>query len=159
MRQLRYDHSAIQVTREMGCSNTLTVEPEFVGKGRENIVVSFIRYTSLIRKGLCVNSLGASIYWRKNLSNMSDSVEDHNETEIVEASPVWNKDPFLRIKMDVRVPTLQVGQVEADVKEEGEDKEDDLPIIHVVEPRNSKRKTSKLDLEGKGVSLSTEKLK
>lgn len=41
---------------------------------------------------------------------MSDFVKDQNEEtlEIVDANPMWNKDPFLRIKRDVGVATIRL---------------------------------------------------
>lgn len=56
----------------------------------------------------------------ENLSATSDFVLDQNEktSEIAEAGLAWNKDPFLRIKRDARVPTIQLRQAEARDKEE-----------------------------------------
>lgn len=41
MRQLGYDQSAIQLIREMGCSDSLTVESQFVGRSKAHIVSKF----------------------------------------------------------------------------------------------------------------------
>lgn len=64
--------------------------------------------------------------------------------------PVWNKDPFLRIKRDVGVPTVQLRQAEAeDEEEEEEEEEENIPTISVAKLHASRKKTSKLDLKGK----------
>lgn len=59
---------------------------------------------------------------------MCEFVEDQRgETmEIGDAGLVRNRDPFLRIKRDVGVPTAQLGPAEenADESEGGEDEED-----------------------------------
>lgn len=44
--------------------------------------------------------------------------------EITDVGPLWNKDAFLRIRRDVVVPTVQMGQVEADVEQENDDDHD-----------------------------------
>lgn len=41
MRQIGFDQLSIKVTREMECSNILTVEAQFVREGREHIVTKF----------------------------------------------------------------------------------------------------------------------
>lgn len=100
MRQLDYDQSAIQSTREMRCSNRLIVESLFVGEGREYIVSKFqsIYWPDKLRVGL--RSPGGSIYIKKSLSTMSDFVLDQPEQtlEITETDLAWNRDRFLRIK-------------------------------------------------------------
>lgn len=78
----------------MGCSNNLTLESQFVGKGRKNIVSIFHSYwPDKARVGM--RSLRGSIYSRKNLSKMSNFVEDKNEEtmEIADAGQVGNKNP------------------------------------------------------------------
>lgn len=52
-----------------------------------------------------------------------------------------------------------VGQAEANVEEEEreDDGEENVPVIPVVEPRKSRRKTSKPDLKGKDIAFSPEK--
>lgn len=47
-----------------------------------------------------LKSPGGSIYWRKNLSLLSNYVEDQSKEtlEIADIGLVWNKDPSLRIR-------------------------------------------------------------
>lgn len=65
---------------------------------------------------------------------LCEFVEDQlKETlEVIDAGPVWNKDPFLGIKRDVIVPTARLGPAKANYKEkeEGEDEEEDE--AHVI---------------------------
>lgn len=41
MRLLGYDQFTIQITGEMGCSNSITAESQFIGKGNEQIIPKF----------------------------------------------------------------------------------------------------------------------
>lgn len=41
MRQLSYDQLVLQIIVEMGCSDILTAESQFVGEGEEHIVAKF----------------------------------------------------------------------------------------------------------------------
>lgn len=71
--------SAIQVIGEMGCSNALTFESQFVGDGREHIVAKFQSMYKPDKARAGLRSPGGSIYERKNLSFMSDFVEDQTK--------------------------------------------------------------------------------
>lgn len=89
---------------------------------------------------------------------MSNFVEDHNgETlEIAEASLVWSKDPFLQNQERCWGAYCLVGidQGKCRMKEEGgEEDEENIPIIQVMKPRTSGRKTSKSELKGKGIAI------
>lgn len=91
---------------------------------------------------------------------MCNFVEDQSEEtlEVVEASPVCNMGLFLRIKKDLKVPTCQLGQAEANVEEEsegGEDEEEEEAVV-IPEPCKAKRTTSKPDRKG-GVLSSSER--
>lgn len=112
-----------------------TAESQFGGDGIEYVTAKFqfIYWPDKERVG--VRSLGGSIYGRKNLSLMSDFVEDQNEE------------------------TLEITEtgLEEDAKEGGE--EEDAPIIPVVEPGKSKRKMSKADPKGKCIDLPPEELR
>lgn len=96
---------------------------------------------------------------------MSNFVEDQNEEtlEIVEAGPLWNKDPFLRIKRDVGIFIVHLVRIDTNFKEEGkgedDEEEEDVPVILVVKPHTYKRKTTKEDQKGKGIDVSPEKPK
>lgn len=79
--------------------------------------------------------------------------------KIVEAGPMWNKDPFLCIKKDVGLLTVQSETIEAGDKEEEEGEEVNAPTIPVAKLRPARKKATKTDLKGKGVALSTEKPK
>lgn len=70
---------------------------------------------------------------------MSNSVLDQNgkTLEIVEAGPVWI---MTLLYSDVGVPTVRLGQVEAD---EEQVKEENIPIFPAEKPLTSSRKTSK----------------
>lgn len=87
-------------------------------------------------------------------------VEDQckENLEIVEAGLVWNKDPFLRLKKDVGMPTAQLGQAEATVEESegGDDKEEEKPQV-IPELPKPKRTTSKPDRKGKAIVEFVEK--
>lgn len=97
------------------------------------------------------------------LNILFEFVEDQQEEtlEVAHAGPLWNKDPFLRIKRDVIVPNAQLRQGDTNVKEnEGEDdekEEEEAPTIS--EPRKLKRAVSKIDQKGKDVVEFSEKLK
>lgn len=71
---------------------------------------------------------------------MSNFVEGRSEEtlEIVEAGAIWNKDLFPRIKIDVGVPTVQLGQAKKNAEGEGEDdeeeEEEEVPVIPIVKP-------------------------
>lgn len=95
----------------------LTTESWFVGDGKEHIFVKFqpVYWPDEAKVG--VRSPGGSIYWRKNLSTMSDFTKDQSEEslETSEAGPVWNKAPFFQVKRDVGVPTIQLEQAKVDV--------------------------------------------
>lgn len=111
-------------SEEMGCSNALTAESQFIADGREQIVAKFqsMYWPNKARVG--VRSLGGFIYQRKNVSMMRDFVEDQNEeiVEVAKAGLVWNSDPSLCIKRDIVVAIVQLGQAEVDV--EGEEEEE-----------------------------------
>lgn len=62
-----------------------------------------------------------------------------------------SKDPLMRIKRNVRSPTIQLGQT--DEKDEDEDE------IRMVKPCSSRKTTAKSDPKGKNVASSPEKAK
>lgn len=61
IRQLSYDQLAIQITGEVGYSDTLTTESQFVGEGKKDIAVKFdsIYWLNKTRVGV---TLGGCIY-------------------------------------------------------------------------------------------------
>lgn len=79
--------------------------------------------------------------------------QDEKTLEIIDVGPVWNNDPFLRIRKDVGVPTVQLEQVKAEDERE-EEEEVKVPPIPIVKPRPSRKKTTKPDLKRKGAFLS-----
>lgn len=95
----------------MGCSTVLTTESQFVGEGREHIVAKFQSVYWPDKSSIWVRSLGGSIYKKNNLNTMTDFVLDQNEEtpEIAKGGPVWNKDHFVRVMIDVGVPTVRLG--------------------------------------------------
>lgn len=82
MRQLGYDQLTIQITGDMDSSDILTVESQFVGEGKEHIVMKSHSNYRPDKARIGVRSLGGSIYWR-------NFVEDQREElEITEVGPV-----------------------------------------------------------------------
>lgn len=74
IKQLGYDQPVIQVAGEMGYSNKLIDEAQFVGEVRLHIVAKFQSIFWLDKAKVGVRSFGCSIYCKKNLSTMSDLV-------------------------------------------------------------------------------------
>lgn len=100
--------SAVMVTREMGHSNLLIVEARFMEEGKEQLVFKSESIFWPIKRG----SSGGSTYWKKNLGKMCAFVlsKDEDTLEVIEAMPIWSKDPFVHIKRNVRVLTVQLEQ-------------------------------------------------
>lgn len=71
---------------------------------------------------------------------------------------MWNNDPFLHIKRDVGVSTVQLEQDEVGDEQE-EEEEIYVPAIPMAKPHSSRKKTTKLDLKGKGVAFLPRKAK
>lgn len=69
--------------------------------------------------------------------------QDWKTLDIIEAGLVWNKDPLLRIKRDVRMPIVQLEQIEAGDEEEEEGEDVNVSTILVAKPRPTKKKTTK----------------
>lgn len=106
MRQLGYDRSTVMVTTEMGHSNLLIVEDQFMEEGKEQLVLKYESVFGLIKRG----SSGGSRYWKKNLGKMCAFVlsKDEDTLDVTKAMPKTSKDPFMRIKRNVRVLTVQL---------------------------------------------------
>lgn len=60
---------------EMGCSDSLTVESQFIDQGKENIVAKFYTIYRPNAARIGVRSLVDPIYWRKLLNNFCVFVE------------------------------------------------------------------------------------
>lgn len=90
MRQLGYDQSTIIVTREMGFSNLATVEAQFMGEGREQILSKFESMFWPDKEGMGLRSPGGSIYWKTNLGKMSEFmlIQDESTLKISNPRPI-----------------------------------------------------------------------
>lgn len=90
------------VTGELGYSKLPTANMQFIGEGKELIVLNqyfgqksengnkVLRWLELLEK-----NLGKMCEFRLN--------QDKDTLEIAETGPIWNKDPFIRIKKNVEV--------------------------------------------------------
>lgn len=142
----------------MGCSNALTTESEFVGDGREHIVVKFQPVYWLDRARVGVRSSGGSIYWRKNLSIMSDFVEDQNGEAWESARLVQCGTRTLSFERCWGANYLAgIRRSKCQGRTRRRNEEENVSIIPVLKPRASRSKSSKQDLKGKGVAFSPEK--
>lgn len=93
MRELGYDHSAIQIMGEMGCSNSETAKSQFVNHDKEHIV-------SKVHGAFEVKISEGPIYWRKLLTNFCAFIEGQREEilEIPKVPLISTKDPFFHVK-------------------------------------------------------------
>lgn len=62
---------------------------------------------------------------------------DKDTLEVAEAMPIWSKNPFMRIKRNVKVPTIQLGQ-----PDEVDEVEEEIPI---TKPPSSRKTAAKAD--------------
>lgn len=64
MRQLGYNQSVVQLSEEMGCSDSVTVESQFIGDGKAHMVSKFQKIFWPDRVRIGVRSPDGAIYWR-----------------------------------------------------------------------------------------------
>lgn len=84
-----------------------------------------------------------SVYWKKHLSQLCKFVLNQNEMtlEIVEAGPVWHKDPF--IKKDVACPQFNSCRLRQKAKE----KKGKRKISQLQKSHPTRKRTLKPDLK------------